>query len=320
MLAVALLVSACAQRVSQTSGPVSQPLGTGVSFESALKAGDVNGSIEVDGRKRTFILHLPSGFNGKSQLPLVIVFHGGGQNASNTPRMTGMSTKADRENFIAVYPNGSGQQSDERFFTWNSGNCCTYAMKNNIDDVKFIDNLIDGLSAMLPVDPARVYATGISNGGMMSYLVGCRLSSKIAAIAPVAGAMGMETCNPSSPVSVIIFHGTDDEYVLYNGGISLKQVDRPLRTDKPVSYAVDFWVRNNGCSETPLKETTGNVIKDTYSGGKNGTAVVLYTILDGKHAWPGGLSAWLGGDEPTTQIYATDLMWQFFKEHPKAND
>src|SRR4030042_572429 len=133
-------------------------------------------------------------------MPLVIVLHGGGGNAQSTAGMTGMNVKADSSGVIAVYPNGNGRLSDEKLLTWNAGNCCGYALDNNIDDVAFIRSLIDDLQSKLAIDQSRVYATGISNGGMMSYLLACQLSDKIAAIAPVAGTMGMNSCLPAQPV------------------------------------------------------------------------------------------------------------------------
>lgn len=312
-----ILLTSCA-RPSPPS-PIPLPSQLNVDTPGALKPGNYEGAIEVGGRKRTYLLHLPTNYDGKSRMPLVVVLHGGGGNAQNAPVMTGMSAKADAAGFIAVYPNGSGLLSDDRLLTWNAGNCCGYALDNNIDDVAFIRSLIDNLQGKLAIDPARIYATGISNGGMMSYLLACQLSDKIAAIAPVAGAMSMNSCIPTYPVSVIIFHGTADEHVLYNGGKPLKQADKQHpRIDKPVSYAVEFWVKANGCNPTPQKEAKGNIIKETYSGGKNGTEVVLYTIVGGKHSWPGGSRGWLGGDEPAKEISATDLMWDFFARHPKA--
>src|SRR5208283_5330998 len=230
-------------------------------------------------------------------------------------RLTGNSEKADQEGFVVAYPNGSGRLKT-RLLTWNSGNCCGYAMDQNVDDVGFIRALIDELVKTRAIDPRRVYVTGMSNGGMMTYRLGCELSDKIAAIAPVAGALNVEACQPANPVSVIIFHGTADEHVLYNGGEPIKKVDRHARVDKSVSYAVSFWVKHDGCSETPQRSEKGSVRTDIYGGGKGGAEVVLYTVNGGGHAWPGG-QAYLLGTEPTREISATDLMWDFFVRHPK---
>jgi polyhydroxybutyrate depolymerase len=310
VLLLIVMASACVRQ------PVSPSKPTTATYPP-LSSGDYNGSLNVDGRQRSYVFHLPSGYDNKTKMPLVIVLHGGGGNADNIETTTGFSAKADAAGFIVVYPNGNSRLTNDKLLTWNAGNCCGYALDNNVDDVAFIRALIDELISRLTVEPARVYITGISNGGMMSYLLACRLSDKIAAIAPVAGAMGIDNCHPMKPVSVCIFHGTADEHVLYNGGKPLKQADNLSRIDKPVSYAIDFWVKANGCSPLPQKEVMGNIIKETYSGGKNSSEVVLYTIIGGKHAWPGGTRGWLGGDEPTKELSATSVMWDFFASHPK---
>ena len=280
-----------------------------------LKPGNHELSLKTGGRDRAYLLHLPPAYDGKHLLPLVIVLHGGGGNAEGAIRMTGFNQKADKEGFVVVYPNGSGRLKT-RLLTWNSGNCCGYALDSGVDDVGFIRALIDELKKTRAVDPQRVYATGISNGGMMTYRLACELSDKIAAIAPVAGALNLENCQPTRPVSVIIFHGTADEHVLYNGGEPIRRADTHIRVDKPVSYAVSFWVKHDGCTETPRRTEKGTIRTEIYTGGKDGTEVVLYTINRGGHAWPGGHS-YLLGDEPTKEISATDLMWDFFMRHPK---
>jgi len=152
---------------------------------------------------------------------------------------------------------------------------------------------------------------------MMAYALACELSGMIAAIAPVAGAMNWKPCNPGRPVSVLIFHGTEDLHVLYGGGRPKKRADRRHdRTDEPVKSAVDFWVERNGCSKKPAVESRGKITIETYRSGKDGTEVVLYTIKGGGHSWPGGKKGFIFGDEPVSDISATDLMIDFFKKHP----
>jgi polyhydroxybutyrate depolymerase len=229
---------------------------------------------------------------------------------------------ADKEDFIVVYPDGSGRLED-KLLTWNSGNCCGYALDHKIDDVGFIRALIETLQRDYPINAQRIYATGMSNGGMMSYRIGCELSDKIAAIAPVAGALNVE-CRPTQPVSVIAFHGTDDQHVLYDGGKPKIQADPHPREDKSVAYAMNFWAQHNRCAMTPARDERGTpalsgangIIHDTYANCANGIAVELYTIKGSGHAWPGGKS-YLSGDTPTREISASELMWEFFKRHSK---
>jgi polyhydroxybutyrate depolymerase len=272
------------------------------------------GSIESGGRTRTYFVHTPPGYDGTEKLPLVIVLHGGGGNAENAEKMSGMSDKADAANFLVLYPDGTGGVG-EHFHTWNSGNCCAYAMKNNVDDVAFLRALLEKLEYEYAVDQKRVFVTGMSNGGMMAYRVGCAMADKVAAIAPVAGAIDA-SCNPSAPVSVIAFHGTEDENVPYNGGVGKRQIDGP-RDDKSVAYAIDFWVKRDGCNTTPKKLELGTLRTEGYGGCKDGTAVVLNTVVGQGHAWPGGDRIMKPLDKPDPTVKATDLMWAFFQAHPK---
>ncbi len=279
-----------------------------------LKPGDYTQSLAFAGRERAYLVHLPPVI-GNAPLPLVIVLHGGGGNAASAARMTGMSALTDKENFIAVYPDGTGRL-DDKLLTWNSGNCCGYALDHKIDDVGFIRALIEQLARDYPIDARRVYATGISNGGMMAYRLACELSDQLAAIAPVAGALNVE-CKPTQPVSVIAFHGTADRNVLYDGGVPKQQADPHPREDKSVAYAMAFWSQHNRCAGTPTRAERGNIVHDTYANCANRTGVELYAIKGGGHAWPGGdrLTALL--DAPTREISATELMWEFFKQHAK---
>jgi polyhydroxybutyrate depolymerase len=275
-------------------------------------------SLSHDGRVRSYTVHLPPSYDPVKSWPVVLVLHGGGGNGTQMAEMTGFSKKADREGFIAVYPNGSGRWQ-KRFLTWNAGNCCAWAYENRIDDVGFIRALIGQLKKDYVVDGNRVFATGISNGGMMSYRLACELSDQIAAIGPVAGGQNVD-CSPARPVSVIILHGTSDLYVRYEGGAPLRMVDvRNPRVDRPVSEAVAFWVKNNRCADSPVAERKGKVTIARYGDCSAGTAVALYTLRNEGHTWPGGAKWAFWADEPSREISATDILWEFFRSHPKRN-
>ncbi len=279
--------------------------------------GDHHGMLEHAGRRRTYVLHLPPAHDGRTPLPLVVVLHGGGGNAGNAIALTGFSDLADRDAFAVVYPNGTGRLED-RLLTWNSGNCCGYALEHQVDDVGFLRALLQTLEAGAGVDPRRVYVTGISNGGMLAYRAACELSGRIAAIAPVAAAMNVEQCAPAHPLSVVAFHGTADENVRYEGGRPRRIVDlRHPRVDQPVSHAISFWVGHNGCAPAPRREEQGNVLVETYAGGREGTEVVLYTLRGGGHSWPGGaaIRPWI--DPPSPNLAATEQMWEFFRRHAR---
>ena len=279
--------------------------------------GDSTQSLTLAGRERASLVHLPPAI-GNSPLPLVIVLHGGGGNAASAAKMTGLSALGDKANFIVVYPDGTGRL-DDRLLTWNAGNCCGYALDNQVDDAGFIRALIEKLARDYPIDARRVYATGISNGGMMAYRLACELSDQIAAIAPVAGALNVE-CKPTQPVSVIAFHGTNDQNVPFNGGAGSKSIDPHPRTDQSVAYAMVFWAQRDSCGATPTRDERGNIVHDTYASCANGTGVELYTVKGGGHAWPGGepLPEFIVG-ETTAEVNATQLMWDFFQQHPLPN-
>lgn len=280
----------------------------------ATGGGDITGSLIVDGRERTFLIHLPDHSEPESAAPLVLVLHGGGGSADNTTRVTHFSEIADREGFVAVYPNGTGERHDDRLLSWNAGNCCAAALENQVDDVAFFSALIDYMIAEYNVDPARVYATGLSNGAMMSYRIACELSDKVTAIAPVEGALNT-ACEPTDPVSILIIHGTADQYVRYEGGIPLKGVDpKHPREDTSVAFAVDFWVAHNQCDATPATVTEDELITDVYRDCTQGTAVEVITIIGGEHAWPGGEASYRAGDEPSDALDASEVIWAFFAD------
>lgn len=295
-----------------------------VSDGTTTGLGDREAAFDWDGQQRTYLIHTPPAYDGKALLPLVMVLHGGLGNASNVAGMTGMSAEADREGFIAVYPDGSGRAED-RFLTWNGRHCCGYALRNDVDDVGFLGALIEELEATASVDPRRVYVAGLSNGAIMAYRLAAERSDLITAVAPVAGSIGGQPSpgepervvpRPAQPVSVIAFHGKRDENLPYDGGQEPQGLTDAVHYS--ASRSIDFWVDADGCCPVPTTGTGagGNIIISTYTGGRNGSEVVLYTIVDGGHAWPGG-GSWPGGDTPTRDIDATGLMWDFFAAHPK---
>jgi polyhydroxybutyrate depolymerase len=273
-------------------------------------------TITYNGLGRSYLLFVPRNYKPEQNAPLILMLHGGGGNAKHTVNtMTPMNSYADEKNVIVAYPNGTGPFNNF-LLTWNSGNCCGSAMEKKLDDVGFIRAVVNDIKRQYNIDDKRIFAAGFSNGGMMSYRLGCELSDIFSGIGSVAGALNI-TCNPSQPVSVIIIHGTADMHVLYDGGQGPKQYDmRHPRVDKPVSHAVDFWTRHNNCPPSPQHSESGNIRKEVYGTCSAGTGVTVFTVKDGTHAWPGG-KGHRSGDKPSMEISASKEILDFMLSHPK---
>jgi len=273
-------------------------------------------SLDVNGTRREYRLHLPAGSSTNQPRSIVLAFHGAMSNGRQTAYLTGLNAKADAEGFIAVYPEGSGRPQ-----TWNGGNCCGPAAEDKVDDVAFTRAILDDLAKVSTIDRRRIFATGISNGGIFCYRLAAELSDRIAAIAPVAGTLGSEAIQPARPVSVIHFHGTDDDFVPIGGGRTAKTF---FRIDFiSVEQAISSWVKADGCPEKPVvvelpdkADPQIRVTRATYGPGKQGSEVVLYTVRGGGHTWPGHEVPIEFLGHSTKDISATDLMWEFFQRHP----
>lgn len=268
----------------------------------AVEAADVEGWFFHDDMIRRYILHVPPQHNGEDSLPLVINLHGYTGSSGAQAAYTGMSTKADAEGFLVVYPNGTGSVTG-----WNAGLCCGSPVENEIDDVGFIDALIDTIRANYIVDTLRIYATGFSNGGMMSHRLACELSERIAAVAPVAGGLVMEDwddCRPPRAVPVIAFHARNDGAVPYYGG--------PLEGFFAASLdsVMSTWARWDSCDVGPdTFYQNDTAFSQTWSQTEGDVEVVFWTTEDGGHSWPGRIGA-------SQAISANEEMWEFFLAHP----
>jgi polyhydroxybutyrate depolymerase len=279
------------------------------------KPGDHRLNIETRDESRSFLLHIPAGYNSVELVPALLIFHGATGNGRRVSKVTGFSTLADKYRFIAVYPDGK-----DGF--WNDGR----EVSNETDDVSFVSGLIDLLIASLAVDPKRIFATGISNGAMMTLRLACELSEKIAAVAPVAGTIPENVavqCVPLKPVPVIMFHGTDDKFLPYKGG---KLSGRVPGTVYSVRETVEKWAEINGCGpepETtvlPVRDPSGGTqaVLERFTGSPIGADVVVYTIYGGGHTWPSGNnSKMLDLGRTSREVNASELIWEFFSQYPK---
>ncbi|HET6881825.1 MAG TPA: PHB depolymerase family esterase [Pirellulales bacterium] len=245
-------------------------------------------SINVGSLHRSYVVHVPKQPAASAPLPVVLALHGATMNGAMMAWFTDLNRKADEAGFLAVYPNGTGRRSS---LFWNGGNCCGWAMQNNIDDVAFINALLDELMKDYAIDTRQIFATGMSNGGIMVYRLAAELSHRIAAVAPVAGCMETAMGNLKRPVSLLHFHGTDDDFVPFKGGKGKKSITgTPFRS---VEQSIEIWVKANGCPESPAVDVLSQdgdgmtVTRKTYGPGKDGAEVALIAIEGGGHTWPG---------------------------------
>jgi polyhydroxybutyrate depolymerase len=277
-------------------------------------------TLEVDHSPRTFLVHVPK--NIKHPAPLVIALHGGASNGKTMERFSGLSEAADKYGFIVAYPDGSGRL--KRVLTWNSGKCCGYAQEKNIDDVAFIRVLIGHLIKRFSVDPSRVYIAGMSNGAMMSYRLAAEIPDQIAAIAAVSGTLDIDPSLVRAPVPILHFHGTEDQYVPFEGGRGTRTLDKSRHTS--VMDTIKIWVDVNGTTTTPMVEELPDryedgtrIVRYSYKPIHNDADIILYKIIGGGHTWPGQPHMKLILGTTTKEISANDVMWKFFSAHDKRS-
>jgi polyhydroxybutyrate depolymerase len=302
------------------------PAGPGAQRPASLAPGDHTLSLRHGGRLRTYLVHVPSGASPARTLPVVLAFHGGGGEAGGFKDYAGLDAVADREGFLVVYPNGTGPLP-RRLLTWNAGDCCGYAMTQRVDDVDFAIGVLDDVARRTPVDARRVYATGHSNGAMMAYRLGAERASRVAAIAPVAGAYNLDRFAPDRPVAVLHIHSVDDPRALYAGGIGPSFPGTDVRSShRPVEEGLERWRRHNGCSPqarsverrsgTPGTGGTGqSATLLAWEGCARGGQVRHWRLTGVGHGWPGhrlpARREELAGPS-TSLVLAAEEIWTFF--------
>ena len=288
-------------------------VGCGVRHVSAASPRDVSATFRSGGTDRTYTLHVPPG----DPVGLVVNLHGGGGTGIGQRNLTDFDTVADANNLLVVYPDGYDK-------SWNDGRGASPASRRHVDDVGFLVALVGKLQSDYNIAPGHVFATGMSNGGFMSNKLACDRADVFAAIAPVAGTVGVGVaCNPSRPVSVLQAHGTADPVVPFNGG---KVRGRGgVSHSISVSSMVDRWRSVDGCQGNPSKQELPDVGDGTFvrrfdsTACADSTEVVFYQIENGGHTWPGGKQylprAIIG---PTTRAFdASEAIAQFFLAHAR---
>ncbi|MFO7794706.1 MAG: alpha/beta hydrolase family esterase [Promethearchaeati archaeon] len=284
-------------------------------------------TLEYDGDERYYFVHVPSSYNKNEKAPLIIVFHGGGGHPGSIKYESEMDLVSDKNKFIVVYPAGTptNELYKNRLLIWNDGRNFSDGTPNNVDDVGFVEEILKDIKEKFNIDDRMVYACGFSNGAQFTYRLSKQMTDTFAAISTVAGqrpANDTFDTPPSRPISIMQFSGLNDPISPYNGGPPT--VGEPLLEANayPVIDSIDSWVEFNGCSKLPEEKRIGDALMKKYISYENNTEVILWTLEDAGHTWPGGnvdpnveflrLGDMGGINE---DIHASELMWEFFKTH-----
>lgn len=269
--------------------------------------GDHVCNLNIKGVERTYHVHVPPSYNGKTPMPLVILLHGHGQSGQEIARHTKMTELADKEGFIAIYPDARTWAGKEQWRAWDTDNGLI-PPGSDADDVGFLRQIIETSEKNYAIDGKRIFLTGLSNGGMLAFRAAGELSDKVSAIAVVSGAMSGREPPPKLPISVLNIHGTNDGIVPYQG---LKNVPASLTAVglpkfKPMEYATDFWREQNKITDPAIVIENGNVTQRRFINCDTGAEVSEYTIHGGMHV-------------PDNVDQLTGTIWNFLKSHPRAS-
>lgn len=270
-----------------------------------FQAGTFERTITVDGTERDYRLYVPNTLSG-APAPLVVGLHGGFGSGAQFADTAHFDQQAREGGFIAAYPDGLGG-----FPTWNGGRCCGYASRNNVDDVAFIEAMIDDIAGDYALDTSRIYAAGHSNGAIMALRLACE-SGRFRAVAAVAGSLEIPSCHPSHPASILMIHGDADENHPLEGGRGDESVSQVDFTS--VADSMDVLAPAMGCSLVTTEQVNGPLTTTNWNGCPNGVTLRLIVIAGASHAWPGGKKGIIFSAEPSQDLDATAATWNFFEE------
>jgi polyhydroxybutyrate depolymerase len=286
---------------------------------SALPAAAQTQPIQVQGRN--VLVHVPAGYDPGRPAPLMLAFHGGGGSAGFMADDTryGLQREADQDGFIVAFPNGASRLPGGRLATWNAGACCGYARDQGSDDVGFARAVVSAIEARYAVDAGRVFATGMSNGGMFAHRLACEAADVFRAVASVAGTDATTRCSPSRPVSVLHIHARDDDHVRFDGGAGPGAFrDRHSVMDfMSVPETIARWVQRDQCSGNPQRVLqVPGAYCDAYRNCAGGAQVQLCVTDTGGHSWPGADRVRPGKEAASTALDASATIWRFFAGQP----
>lgn len=273
--------------------------------------------IQVQGRK--VLVHLPRGYDASHPAPLVLAFHGGGGHAeymADDDRY-GLQKKADEAGFVVAFPNGYSKLPGGKFATWNAGGCCGDARDKGSDDVGFARAIVTAIKGRYSIDAGRVFATGMSNGGMLSHRLACEAADVFRAVASVAGTDATSNCSPSRPISVLHIHAKDDDHVLFNGGAGSGAFRDESKVMNFISVpeTMSRWVQRDRCTAPPQRTLDKpGAYCEAYTGCSGGVSVHLCVTESGGHSWPGAAQVRRGKEPASRALDADDAIWRFFEQ------
>lgn len=277
------------------------------------------GSVQSQGINRDFVVSLPAGYTGAEPTPAILNLHGAGSSKEQQVIYSGLPAAGAERGYIVITPDGLVPDGGSQGREWNM------FREPGADDYTFVDNLLAYLNSMLCIDADRVFSAGISNGAGMTAGLACAPPTRFAAIALVAGTVPAVDCPDDANVSVVAFHGTTDPVIPYMGG----DVNFSAAHGRPAPAAEDAigsWARVDGCDTMPTESAvTPQVQMTSYEGCDGDAEVILYSLQDGGHTWPGSAIdlAALGIDQlgaTVMDISATNTILDFFDRHPRTGE
>lgn len=277
--------------------------------------GDYDFSLQIGSLKRKYLVHIPKSYDKNKAMPLILAFHGGLGSAEIMAENYDLIPKSDKEGFIVAFPNGTSRLSSGKLATWNAGNCCGYAQENNIDDIDFTKKIINDMKSKFNI--GKIFAIGMSNGGMLSHRFACEMADTFTAIASVSGTNNFEGCNPKKPISIMHIHGLKDDHVLFNGGCGPKCIAKSETEFISVPDTITGWVERNNCNKNPQRVLEKEeAYCNLYAGCDDNVQIKLCVVKNGGHSWPGlkNIANPLDQSISSQSISATDEIWDFFRD------
>lgn len=303
---LAVAAAACSNK-SGDEDAESTPAATAAASETALAAqraaGTTHGTMQFDGRERTFRLFIPFGLKDGAKTPLVVALHGGLGSGDQFAAASRFERLAQDEGFVVVFPDGVSN-------TWNGGGCCGVAARQKVDDVGFLAALIDLLVREAPVDSSEVLMTGHSNGGIMSFRFGCERPEKVKAIAPVAGSLETPSCAAPHGTNLLAIHGDADQNHPIDGGEGPRSIAGVPFVS--MEKTLDLWTDAMACGGGKTTATKGALTTTDWTGCKDGTIARYVIVAGADHPWPGGPSGFQGS-VASQEIDASKAVWEFFE-------